>query len=103
MELIQAISEDIGQDIEYYYADIGMMNRMKMKFGNNDVIQQWTDYFIRYDMAIIEELRKEKNRHEERLGELRRTRQGGTSVRTGGEVCERAELFNQPAIWAPYP
>jgi hypothetical protein len=102
MELTKAISEDISKEIEYYYSDIGEMNRLKMRFSG-DLMKQWSDYFIRYDMEMIAGLRGDQFRHEKRLSELRRTGPGRASVGTGVEVCERAGLFNQPKIWSPYP
>jgi hypothetical protein len=100
MEILQAISDDLGLDIESYYADIGIMQKIKAKI-KDDTVHQWTDYFIRYDLATIADLRGERFIHDKRLNELRRERQGSSGKRNGGEVCQRAGVFNQPEIWPP--
>lgn len=97
--ILQAISDEIGSCIKEHYSDIGVMSGLKAKFIKNTSIQQWADYFIRIDMATIEQLGEERNEHEKRLAELRRARQDRASDGDGNQVSARTGLFNQPQFW----
>lgn len=81
--IIQDISDDIGLCIEEHYSDIGVMNGLKARFPNDSSIQQYADYFIRIDLAAIEELGKERNDHEKRLSDIRRRRQDNPGAGNG--------------------
>jgi len=101
-ETLKAITEDISLDIAFYYEDIGTMNRIKTRFSS-DWIRQMADYFIRYDMTMIEQVGGEKDEIERELAGLRRSGSDRPGDGDGNQVSERAGIFNQPTIWDPYP
>lgn len=101
-ETLRAISEDISLDIAFYYEDVGMMNRIKTSYGS-DWIRQMADYFIRYDMTMIEQIGGQKDEIERRLAKLRRPGSDRPGDGDGNQVSERTGIFNQPTIWDPYP
>jgi hypothetical protein len=98
-DIIQDISDDIGLCIKEHYSDIGVMAGLKAKFPNNTTIQQYADYFIRIDLASIEELGEERNDHEKRLSELRRARQDSPGDGDGDKIPTRAGVFDKPEFW----
>jgi hypothetical protein len=102
IDIIQAISDDIGLCIAEHYSDIGVMTDLKRKFKQTE-IHQYADYFIRIDLAAIEELGEERNDHEKRLKELRRARQDRASDGNGDQISERAGVYVDASVWNPKP
>jgi hypothetical protein len=58
MDLIFAEKLD---EISEYYSDCGVMRKVKETFPDDDTLNQWADYFISLDMAMIEILGGELN------------------------------------------
>jgi hypothetical protein len=102
IDTLESISIDIGSLIEEHYSDIGVMTYMKRKFQQTE-IQQYADYFIRIDLASIEELGEERDGYEKRLNELRRARQDSSGDGNGGEVSERTGIYVNASVWNPKP
>jgi hypothetical protein len=101
-ETLESISIDIGSLIEEHYSDVGVMKNLKMRF-KDDTIQQYADYFIRIDLASIEELGEERDGYEKRLNKLRRARQDRSGDGDGGEVSERTGIYVNASVWNPIP
>lgn len=55
----ELIFADKLDEIGEYYSDCGAMRKVKETFPDDDTINQWADYFISLDMAMIEILGKE--------------------------------------------
>jgi hypothetical protein len=102
IDTLESISIDIGFLIEEHYSDVGVMQNLKRRF-KEDTIQQYADYFIRIDLASIEELGEERDGYEKRLSALRRARQDSSGDGNGDQVSERTGVYVNASVWNPQP
>jgi hypothetical protein len=102
IETLESISIDIGSLIEEYYSDVGVMQNLRRRF-KEDTIQQYADYFIRIDLASIEELGEERDGYEKRLSALRRARQDSSGDGNGDQISERTGVYVNASVWNPQP
>jgi hypothetical protein len=102
IETLETISRDLGDCIAELYSDSGVMQQIKMKLKDQGILE-WADYFIVYNLKMIEILGEERNEHEKRLKELRRARQDSAGDGDGDQVSERAGVYVAANVWNPQP
>jgi hypothetical protein len=102
IETLQAISDDLGLCISEHYESFGLMQRLQRKFKETEILE-WVDYFMVYDLKMIEILGEERDDCEKRLKELRRARQDSPGDGDGDQISERTGVYVAANVWNPKP
>jgi hypothetical protein len=53
-QTLDILHAEMMDEITEYYSDCGVMNSIKATFPDDDIINQYADYYIRYDLVMIE-------------------------------------------------